>query len=64
MRFAICWERQRHSTPHAPHSHGDVERQNQLVNDILRTLQQRFPDVMTAWEDHLGVIFMNSCVMG
>ncbi len=57
----------RHNTPHTPHSHGDVtvERQIRLVNDILRTLQQRFPDIMTALEAYLGFIqyFMNSYIV-
>jgi hypothetical protein len=56
---------ERHSTPHTPHSHGDVECHNRLVSNILRALQQRFPDIMTAWEDYVGVIqfFMDSYIV-
>ena len=25
----------KHSTPHTPHSHGDVERQNRIINEML-----------------------------
>lgn len=47
----------KHSTPHTPHSHGDVERQNRIVNDILRTLsQEQFPDLLARWDEHIKLI--------
>ncbi len=41
----------KHSTPHTPHSHGDVKRQNRIINDILSTLSQsQYPDLLATWD--------------
>ena len=47
----------KHSTPHTPHSHGDVERQNRIINDILRTLSQsQYPDLLATWDQYAKII--------
>ena len=47
----------KHSTPHTPHSHGDVERQNRIINDILRTLSQlQYPDLLATWDQYAKLI--------
>ena len=46
----------KHSTPHTPHSHGDVERQNRVINDMLRTMLDNFPDVLPRWDEYVKLI--------
>jgi len=47
----------KHSTPHTPHSHGDVERQNRIINEMLRTmLQTQFADMLPRWDEHMKVL--------
>jgi len=46
----------RHSTVNTPHSHGDVERQNRIVNDCLRTVQTSFPHLLARWDEHAKLI--------
>jgi hypothetical protein len=47
----------KHSTPHTPHSHGDVERQNRIVNEMLRTmLYSQFPDILPRWNEYVKLI--------
>jgi len=55
----------RHSTPHTPHSHGDVERQNRIINDLLRTSFERYPDIRPKWETYAKILqfTMNSQVV-
>lgn len=56
----------RHSTPHTPHSHGDVERQNRIVNDILRSLAAQRPEVRAQWDRFAKIVqfYMNTAVVG
>jgi transposase InsO family protein len=56
----------KHSTSNTPHSHGDVERQNRIVNDVLRTMSQdQFPDLLAQWDEHVKLIqfTLNSAVV-
>ena len=56
----------KHSTSNTPHSHGDVERQNHIVNDVLRTMSQdQFPDLLAQWDEHVKLIqfTLNSAVV-
>jgi hypothetical protein len=47
----------KHSTPHTPHSHGDVERQNRIINEMLRTmLHSQFPDLLPRWNEYVKLI--------
>jgi hypothetical protein len=47
----------KHSTPHTPHSHGDVERQNRVVNEMLRTMMQtQFADLLPRWDEHIKIL--------
>ena len=47
----------KHSTPHTPHSHGDVERQNRIINEMLRSmLQSQFPDILPRWNEYVKLI--------
>lgn len=47
----------KHSTPHTPHSHGDVERQNRIINEMLRTmLHSQFPDILPRWNEYIKLI--------
>jgi hypothetical protein len=47
----------KHSTPHTPHSHGDVERQNRIINEMLRVmLQRQFPDILPRWNEYVKLI--------
>jgi hypothetical protein len=47
----------KHSTANTPHSHGDVERQNRIINDVLRTMSQdQFPDLLARWDEHIKLI--------
>ena len=47
----------KHSTANTPHSHGDVERQNRIINDVLRTIsQEQFPDLLAQWDEHIKLI--------
>mmetsp|Transcript_5617 Transcript_5617/g.17995 ORF Transcript_5617/g.17995 Transcript_5617/m.17995 type:complete len:941 (-) Transcript_5617:11-2833(-) len=58
----------KHSTPHTPHSHGDVERQNRIINEMLRTMFQstHFKDLLPCWDEHVALIqfAMNNAVVG
>ena len=56
----------KHSTPHTPHSHGDVERQNRVINELFRTLlQEQFSSLQASWEDYVKLIqfTMNTTVV-
>ena len=47
----------KHSTPHTPHSHGDVERQNRIINEMLRTLlHSQFADLLPRWNEYVKLI--------
>ena len=47
----------KHSTPHTPHSHGDVERQNRIINEMLRVmLHGQFPDILPRWNEYVKLI--------
>jgi len=40
-------------SPHTPHSHGEVKRQNRIINDILRTfLAGQYPDIRAQWHQY------------
>ena len=56
----------KHSTPHTPHSHGDVERQNRVINELFRTLlQDQFTSLEGSWDDYVKLIqfTMNTTVV-
>lgn len=47
----------KHSTPHTPHSHGDVERQNRIINEMLRTmLHSQFAELLPRWNEYIKLI--------
>ncbi len=47
----------KHTTPHTPHNHGGVERQNRMVNEMLRTmLYSQFPDILPCWNEYVKLI--------
>ena len=56
----------KHSTANTPHSHGDIERQNRIINDVLRTLaQEQFPDLLAQWDEYVKLIqfTLNSAIV-
>jgi transposase InsO family protein len=47
----------KHSTPHTPHSHGDMERQNRIINEMLSTLlYSQFADLLPRWNEYVKLI--------
>ncbi len=40
------------STPHTPHSHGEIERQHRIINELQRILYQgQFPNILARWDE-------------
>jgi transposase InsO family protein len=55
--WALLGTTVKHSTPHTPHSHGDVERQNRIINEMLRTmLHSQFAELLPRWNEYIKLI--------
>ena len=55
--WALLGTSVKHSTPHTPHSHGDVERQNRIINEMLRSmLHSQFADILPRWNEYVKLI--------
>ena len=64
--FQLIGSSVRHSTPHTPHSHGDIERQHRIVNEIHRALNQdQFPHIAARWDEYAKIMqfMLNSAVV-
>ena len=56
-----------HSSPHTPQSHGNIERQNQIYNDIVKVLNfDQFQQMAARWDEHVKMIqfFLNYSLVG
>ena len=65
--WALLGTTVKHSTPHTPHSHGDVERQNRVINEMCRSLlQEQFTALHSSWDEYVKLIqfTMNTTVVG
>ena len=57
----------RHSSPHTLQSHGAIERQNRIYNDIVKVLNfDQFPQMAARWDEHVKMIqfFLNYSLVG
>jgi len=60
--FRMLGSTVRHSSPHTPQSHGGIERQNRIYNDIVKVLNfNQFPQMAARWDEHVKMIqfFLN-----
>ena len=65
--FRMLGSTVRHSSPHTPQSHGGIERQNRIYNDLVKVLNySQFPDMLAKWDEHAKLLqfFLNSAVVG
>jgi transposase InsO family protein len=55
--FQLLGTSLKHSTPHCPHSHGDVERQNRILNELQRALcMDQFPSLAARWDEYAKLL--------
>ena len=65
--FRMLGSTVRHSSPHTPQSHGGIERQNRIYNDIVKVLNfNQFPQMAARWDEHVKMIqfFLNYSLVG
>ena len=64
--FLLLGTTLKHSTPHTPHSHGDIERQNRILNELQKTLgQHQFPHISARWDEYAKLMqfILNSAMV-
>jgi hypothetical protein len=64
--FTMLGSSVKHSTAHTPHSHGEIERQHRIINEIQRILNQgQFPQIVANWDEYAKLIqfMLNSAVV-
>ena len=64
--FTLLGSSIKHSTAHTPHSHGEIERQHRIINELQRILNQgQFPQIVARWDEYAKLIqfMLNSAVV-
>jgi transposase InsO family protein len=54
------------SMAHTPHSHGEIERQHRIINELQRILYQgQFPNILARWDEYAKLIqfMLNTAVV-
>ena len=64
--FSMLGSTLKFSTPHTPHSHGEIERQHRIINELQRILYQgQFPNILARWDEYAKLIqfMLNTAVV-
>ena len=64
--FSMLGSTLKFSTPHTPHSHGEIERQHRIINELQRILYQgQFPTILAKWDEYAKIIqfMLNAAVV-
>jgi hypothetical protein len=64
--FSMLGSTLKFSSPHTPHSHGEIERQHRIINELQRILYQgQFPNILARWDEYAKIIqfMLNTAVV-